>query len=68
MHDALNGIKILDLSRVLAGPLGTMLLADFGADVLKIEQLEAVMIFGIGGRLRTVKAPIIYQRIVINVP
>ncbi|GAK08561.1 CaiB/BaiF CoA-transferase family protein [Geomicrobium sp. JCM 19038] len=38
MHDALNGIKILDLSRVLAGPLGTMLLADFGADVLKIEQ------------------------------
>jgi crotonobetainyl-CoA:carnitine CoA-transferase CaiB-like acyl-CoA transferase len=37
---ALGGIRVLDLSRGIAGPLAAMLLADFGADVVKVEPPE----------------------------
>jgi crotonobetainyl-CoA:carnitine CoA-transferase CaiB-like acyl-CoA transferase len=52
MSGALTGIKIADFSRVLAGPYATMLLADLGAEVTKVERP------GVGDETRDWKPPV----------
>ena len=42
MKHALENLKIIDLTRVLGGPYATQILADHGADVIKVEAHIAV--------------------------
>ena len=44
----LSGIRVIDLTRVLSGPFSTMLLADMGADVVKVETPQGDTVRGQG--------------------
>src|SRR5258707_11780809 len=50
----LSGVRVLDLTRLLPGPMATLHLADMGADVIKIEDTEAGDYSRSTGRVRGV--------------
>jgi crotonobetainyl-CoA:carnitine CoA-transferase CaiB-like acyl-CoA transferase len=42
MPGALHGIRIVDLTNIILGPYGTMLIADQGAEIIKVEAPEGM--------------------------
>ena len=48
MSELLDGVRVVDLSRVLAGPFAGQVLAEMGADVIKVEPPEGDVARGIG--------------------
>jgi formyl-CoA transferase/CoA:oxalate CoA-transferase len=49
---ALHGLRVLDLTRVLSGPVAAMVLGDMGADVVKVEQPDGGDLYRTTGYLR----------------
>lgn len=56
----LSGVRVLDLSHDIPGPLATLYLADFGAEVIKVEQPGGDQMVALGPRDAS-GAPISYQ-------
>ena len=50
MAGALAGVKVIEAASYVTGPFASQLLADMGAEVVKIEEPSAVIRFAVGGK------------------
>ena len=64
---AFDGIKVLDFTQGIAGPHSTMLLAQHGADVIKIDRLDGDWGRSMGALYGTI-APILSRSTVASAP
>jgi crotonobetainyl-CoA:carnitine CoA-transferase CaiB-like acyl-CoA transferase len=55
----LAGIRVVDLTSMISGPVATMMLADQGADVIKVEALEGDLVRGAGATRRGITSTFI---------
>ena len=53
MSGALAGVKVVDLTTVVVGPTATLFLADYGADIVKVEAPGGDLLRTLGGRSRS---------------
>ena len=61
----LKGIRVVDMARFIAGPVCAMMMADLGAEVIKVEKKDTVMTEDMSDRSKTAR-PCTLQHLIVT--